>query len=289
VDNINLTFRGYDFNLLHDDAGLRKWSFRFALCFLAMWIVLGFDSTPLQFMHVLSDGLPGFLAGQKTLSDLVNIYGSFYGKEMHYSAFVIYFFLFWILSTNWSLAKVKGTRNVVYSFIGMFLAIGIFEWFWILSYGIFQNQPWVYTWQMPQLKILLQNTMFSIVGALGALYIWIDSYQLNGKVITGRNWLFERGWRFWLLVIAAVAVAAFWICYPGPAQQFSVTLENGQMWQSSRLFPQTLYTVDLNPGDAVNAGVWFYYQNDLVHAVNTIVKVIWSLLVYQLFKVKRKL
>jgi hypothetical protein len=58
------------------------------------------------------------------------------------------------------------------------------------------------------------------------------------------------------------------------------------VWQSSRLFPQTLYTVDLNPGDGINAGVWFWIQNDWIHAVNTGVKAIWAATVYFLFSVK---
>jgi hypothetical protein len=83
-----------------------------------------------------------------------------------------------------------------------------------------------------------------------------------------------------------VASALLWIFYPWPVQLLTVQLENGQIWHSSRLFPQTLYTVELTPGDGINAGVWFWIQNDLIHAVNTGVKAIWAATVFLLFRVK---
>lgn len=287
IDGISIKIKGRELNILKDDAGIRREAFAFAIVFLAAWIVFGFDSTPLQFIHVLYDGLPGLIVGQKGWADLVQIYNLYYGKEMHYSAFVIYFLLYWVLSRNWRRVGVIGFKNVAYSFIVMFLAIACFEWFWILSYAIIQNQPWVATWQWPQLKILLQNLFFTVTGALGALYIWVDSYILKDKEIIGRNWHFIRSWKLWILVALSVAAALLWIFYPWPVHQISVQLANGQVWQSSRLFPQTLYTVDLNPADAVNAGDWFYVQNDLVHAVNTAVKVLWAASAYMLFKVKK--
>ena len=249
---------------------------------------MGFDSTPLQFVHVLQDGLPGLILGQKSVADLVTIYNQFYGKEMHYSAFVIYFLLFYFLSKNWTSVGMVKTKNVVYSFGTMFLAIAAFEWFWIYSYGVFQNQPWVYTWQMPQLRILLQNLMFTIAGAFCTLYIWIDSFILENKMIVGRTFRFDfRAWKLWILVGASVAAAFLWIYYPWSVQQISVPLVNGQVWHSYSLFPQTLYTVDLNPGDAINAGEWFWVENNWVHALNITVKFLWTASIYMLFKVKK--
>jgi len=289
VDGINLTFRGYDFNIFHDDAGIRKVTLWFALGCLALWILLGFDSTPLQFVHVLTDGLPGLILGQKSLGDLLAIYNTFYGKEMHYSAFVIYMLLYWGVSRNWSSVGVSKTKNVVYSFAVMFLAISVFEFFWMYSYAAFQAQVWVVTWQMPQLRILLQNTMFLLAGSLGMLYALIDSYILKDKEIVGRNWIYSgfRSWKLWFLFWAGVAAALLWIYYPWSVHQFSLVLENGQVWLSSRMFPQTLYTVDLNPADGFNAGIWFYQPNNLIHGLNTLVKVIWAAVAYQAFRVRK--
>lgn len=253
-----------------------------------LWVALGFDSTPLQFIHVLYEGVPGLLFGQKSLADLVTIYNSYYGKEMHYSAFVIYMLLFYALSINWERVGVVKSKNLVYSFAAMFLAIGCFEWFWILSFGYFQNQPWVYTWQMPQMKILLQNTGFTIAGSLTAVYMLADSYILQGKMIIGRNFTFNlKSWKLWLLIALSVAAAFLWIYYPGPAQQISVPLKTGGVWHSSKLFPQTLYTVDVTPGDAVNAGDWFWVENNAIHALNIIVKSLWAGAIYYFFKVKK--
>jgi hypothetical protein len=237
---------------------------------------------------VLYEGVPGLILGQKSLGDLFNIYQGFYGKEMHYSAFVIYVFMYWAVSMNWARVGVVKTKNVIYSFAAVFLAIGLFEWFWIWGFATFQDQPWVLTWEMPQLRILYQNFAFTFAGALAAFYMWVDSFKLENKVILGRLWLFPwRSWKLWSLIGLSAAVAVLWIYYPGYVHQFSVPLENGQVWQSSRLFPQTLYTVDLNPGDAVNAGVWFYFEDNLIHGLNTGVKFIWALTVYYFFRVMR--
>ena len=261
----------------------------FELTGYGLWLATWLVATPLQFVHVLTDGLPGLIAGQKSLGDLLAIYNNFYGKEMHYSAFVIYMFLYWGVSRNWSAAGVTKTKNVVYSFSVMFLAISVFEFFWMYNYAVFQSQAWVIKWQMPQLRILLQNTMFLLAGSLGMFYALIDSYIVEHKEIVGRNWIYAgfRSWKLWILVWAGVAAALLWIYYPWPVHQFSVVLENGQVWVSSRLFPQTLYTVDVNPADGFNAGIWFYEPNNLIHGLNTLVKVIWAAVAYQAFKVKR--
>lgn len=294
-----MSFKGYDLNIFRDDAGVRRVALGFAVACLSLWLLMGFDSSPLQLIQVLADGVPGLILGQKSLADLVAIYNLFYGKEMHWSAFVIYVLLFWGLSRNWSRVGVTKTRNVVYSFGAMFLAIAVFELFWIISFATFQNQPWVFTWRMPQLRILLQNTAFGIAGAFTALYIWVDSHKfVNGKIVMEkqpdgkmgypRNWLFDLGsWKLWIVVVAGVATALLWIYYPWPVQQISVTLENGVVWHSSRMFPQTLYTINLNPAGAVNSGVWFYVQNDLVHGLNTIVKALFAGITYYCFKVKK--
>ena len=114
-----------------------------------------------------------------------------------------------------------------------------------------------------------------------------ERWHWHGKIQGERAYYFQaRNWKLWLSVGISIAAALFWIYYPGTVQLLTVELENGQIWESSRLFPQTLYTVDLNPMDGINAGVWFYIQNDLIHAVNTGVKVLWAMSLYFLFRVK---
>jgi hypothetical protein len=284
---LSLIFRGKNFNFFQKYVGLRSSLFRASLICLALWIVLGFDSTPLQFTHVLFDGVPAFIQGSASLQDLHAIYDLYYGKEMHYSAFVIYFFLYWLMSRSWEKAGVTKSKNVVFSFAGMILAIAVFEWFWILSYAHFQHQPWVALWQFPQMRILLQNTVFTFAGGFTLLLMVTERYHWKGTEQLGRAYYFNaKSLALWICVALSIGAALLWIYFPGQITQISVPLETGGFWQSSRLFPQSLYTVDLNPLDGVAAGSWFYLSNDVVHALNTIVKLLWAMTVYLLLRVK---
>lgn len=286
MDHIDFSFKGINLNFFQKWKRTQKIAFAGAMVFLGMWIIFGFDSTPLQFIHVIYEGIPKLFAGG-SFNDLVTIYNSYYGKEMHYSAFVIYFLLYWGASRAWEKAGIVGSKNMVFSFAGMFLAIAVFEWFWILSFSTFQNQPWVSTWRFPQMKILLQNTFFSLAGGVTVLYMLTERFHWNGKEMLGRAYFFDaKSWKLWLCVGLSVALALLWIYYPWDVHQIIIRLESGGFWESSRMFPQTLYTVDLNPLDSVNAGVWFWVENDLIHGLNTLVKVVWALTVFLLFKPK---
>jgi hypothetical protein len=288
ADNLNLSWKFFNLNFFQKYHKVQKTAFYTAIVMLAAWIVFGFDSTPLQFIHVLYEGIPGYLAGNLSFADLGSIYFQYYGKEMHYSAFVIYFLLFYFVSKSFERAGITKSKNLVFSFGIMFMSIAVFEWFWILSFATFQNQPWVATWQMPQMKILLQNTAFSIVGAGAILYTLTERYTWDGKEITGRSYYFRMKEALpWILIICSILAAVFWIYYPGDVQLLSVELENGEIWQSSRMFPQTLYTIDLNPGDSINAGEWFWIENDVIHAVNTGVKILWAAATFYIFRVRK--
>jgi len=226
--------------------------------------------------------------GSATIQDLGSIYSLYYGKEMHYSAFVIYFGLFYFLSRSWEKAGIQKSKNLVFSFGAMFLSIAVFEWFWILGFAHFQNQPWVATWRFPQMKILLQNTVFSLIGILSMLYMLTERWHWKGREQLGRAYFFRlKSWLPWILIGASILAGLLWIYYPFDVQLLTVSLETGEIWQSSRLFPQTLYTVDLNPADGVNAGVWFWIENDLIHAVNTGVKALWAITTFYIFRVRK--
>ena len=288
VDELSLNFRGINFNIFQKFKLIQKIAIYGSMVCLAAWILFGFDSTPLQFIHVLYEGVPAWISGSASIEQLGAIYSQYYGKEMHYSAFVIYFLLFYMMSRSWEKAGIKGSKNLVFSFAGMFLSIAVFEWFWILSFAHFQNQPWVSTWQFPQMKILLQNTFFTVAGGLTLLYMLTERYHWKDKQILGRAYYFRlKSWLPWVFIGVSILAGLLWIYYPWDVQLLTVTLENGEIWQSSRLFPQTLYTVDLNPADGVNAGVWFWIENDLIHAVNTGVKFLWAITTYYVFRVRK--
>lgn len=297
VDNINLKFGNFNFNFFQNYEKIQKVALGFAIVCTGMWIVFGFDSNPTQFIHVLYDDiLPGLLHRSfPSMAKMISTYNYYYGKEMHYSAFVIYVLMFYGLSKHFQKIGIVKTKNLCYSFGVMFLAIAIFEFFWMGSFAYFQNQYWTITLAMPQLRIILQDLGFLLLGIPVVLYIYADSFNLKqvwnkGKIdweITGRKYKLNVGWTSLALIALSIASIYFWIHYPFYVQTFSVTLKNGQIWQSSRLFPQTLYTIKLDPNGSLNAGEWFWIQNDAIHATNTIVKAIMALTVYSFFKVRR--
>lgn len=287
VDNLNLILKGNNLNIFQKYKRVRKTAFGLAITCLAAWIVFGFDSTPLQFMHVLYEGVPAYLMGNANWGDLTNIYNLYYGKEMHYSAFVIYGLMYWFLSRHFDKNfNIKKSKNIAYACSLTFLSVAIFEFYWMSSFSYFQNQPWVMTPKMPQLRIQLQNIVFLSVGILGVLYMYADSFVLKGKEILGRNYSFNWNWKAWLLIGLSVATALIWWNYPWYVEKFSVELETGVVWSNNQQFPQTLYTIDLNPTDSVNAGVWFWKGNDLIHGWNTLVKVLWTFTILYIGKIK---
>jgi len=291
VDQLDLTLKGHNLNLFQKYKKIQRMALYGSAVFLIFWIICGFDSTPLQFIHVLYEGVPAWIQGTASFEDLHAIYNLYYGKEMHYSAFVIYFGLFYFLSLSWEKAGVTRSKNIVFSSAGMLLSIAVFEWFWILSFATFQNQPWVATWRFPQMKILLQNLIFTMAGGITVLYMLTERWHWKGSEQLERAYYFRlKSWAPWMLLAVSILGALLWIFNPSNifnAQLLTVELETGEIWRSSRLFPQTLYTIDLDPTDGVNAGVWFWIQNDLIHAVNTGVKVLWALTTYYVFRVRR--
>lgn len=293
VDSLNLGFkiRGQDFsfNFFQKWRKLRATALGVVVVCSVLWIFLGFDSTPLQFIHALYE-VPRWLFGSGSFQDVINQYVIHYGKEMHYSAFVIYGAMFYFFSSHFEKTMSwTGSRNICYSSAIVFLAVSVFEFFWMFSFATFQNQAWIITPAWPQLRIHLQNLAFLLVGSLTILYMWIDSFEINEKKdIIRRFYTFRVNWIALALVLLAIGSAIFWIYYPGHVEPLSVTLDSGEIWTNTRLFPQTLYTIDLNPTDGVNAGEWFWIEDNFIHGINTYVKAVWSLVFVYVFKVNKK-
>ncbi len=127
-----------------------------------------------------------------------------------------------------------------------------------------------------------------VAGGLTALYMVADSciFDKNDDVV-GRKWTFNWNLLSFALIGVTAAASVTWWFYPWHVDTFSVAYETGEVWRSSRLFPQTLYTIDLNPHDNINAGEWHYMPNDLVHGWNTLVKVLFTLCVFNIGLVKK--
>lgn len=197
-----------------------------------------------------------------------------YGKTMHWSAFTIYGLLYW--ATSWHLERELGitkTKNSAYSLAFTLLNIGIFEGFWMMGYAYFHDQWWSVTWKMPQLRIIIQNIGFTFVGLSTLLLFWIQSlvHDEEGEIIA-RIYNFKPSKNLLAISLITIASAAIWIYYPWDVKPIEVYVEGYGNWINSNLFPQTLYTVDTNLLDNINAGEWFYVQDDLIHFINTGVK-----------------
>ncbi len=278
MDRLDLSVGRFDFNLLAKYRYLQTSALLLAILAGGCWLLFGFDSCIGQPMMTLYN-LPNYLAGHMTLADLTQVWNNAYGKEFHYSAVVIYGVAFYVLSKHFQKQGITGSKNVAYACGLTWVSIGLFELYWMASFAYFQAQPWVLTPAWPQLRILIQNLgCFLLGGGFVLLYMWVDSYILDaaGEPI-GRRWHFNWSLVSTLLVLSAIGTAVVWWNYPFQSTQISVTYETGEVWTSSPQFPQTLYTIDVNPHDSLNAGVWFWVENNLLHAWNTLVKVFFTL------------
>jgi hypothetical protein len=295
-DNIDLRFHGLNFNFFARSRTVARNMLIFSLVMGGLWALSGLDSSPGQLIHVLYQ-LPAFFQGHASLADLGQTYNYFYGKEMHYSAFVIYGLMFWALSVHmdqglrywwanlWGHADassvdpgglgISKSKNIVFATCLTLLAGGVFEFFWIYSFSFFQGQPWVGAFHGPQLRIISQNMIFVFVGGLGVFYMWADGYVIENEVNIRRRWRFNWSWASWVLICLTAGSIILWWFYPAPVQQITVTLTNGQIWRSSPFFPQTLYTIELTPGSG--SGTWFYVTDDWIHGLNTFVKILLTL------------
>jgi len=289
VNQLEPSFKDHVFNPFLKFRLNRRLAFFFAMVLgLVPWVLFGFDSCitqPLMLLHKL----PALLLGKTSFKVWIGNWSQYYGTAMHYSAFLTYGLMYWFLSRYFDkrLGIVK-SKNVAYSAGLTFLSIGIFELYWQACFAVFQNQAWVFAFKMPQLRIILQNLIFGFVGGLAVLYMYVDSFSLwkpPNVANLKQHWRIKRLYTFRVdktalaLVAVTVGFSLLWIYYPGYVKKFSVPLENGEVWTSSQRFPQTLYTIDVNPTDSVNAGVWFFVENDWVHGINVFVKALMALTV----------
>ena len=278
MDNLNLKLKFIDFNIFKRYIRLRKTILILSMISLVAWIIFGFDSTPLQFF----DPLIELAQGTITADQFWTRYNYYYGKEMHYSAFVIYGLMFYFLSKHFDKFNIAKSKNVCYSVTITLFSVGLFEFYWMYSFAFWQNQPWITTWQMPQLRILLQNLAFLTFGSIGLFVLWIYSFDTTEQVTSfwslpkRRFYMFNWNKKALVLICACVGFALLWWFYPFPVNRITVQLSNGVLWVNNNHFPQTLYTVKTDVASAVNAGEWFYVEDNLVHALNTFIKFLWT-------------
>ena len=239
-------------------------------------MVMGFDSGYGQIEYAIYAIKDYYLSPSSTpfWESVTLAWNLAYGKTMHWSAFTIYGLLY--CATSWHLEKELGftkTKNSAYSLAFTMLNIGIFEWGWMYGYALFHDQWWSVTWKMPQLRILIQNVGFTFVGLSTVILFWVQSHvhDEDGNVI-GRLYTFKPSKALLTISLITVAFATLWVYYPYDVKPVETYIEGYGNWTNSDMFPQTLYTVDTNLLDDVNAGEWFYVEDDMVHLWNTGVK-----------------
>jgi len=248
---------------------------------LVAWMVMGFDSGYGQIEYALYAVKDYFISPSSTpfWESVTLAWNWAYGKTMHWSAFTIYGLLYW--ATSWHLERELGftkTKNAAYSLAFTMFNIGIFEAFWMAGYAYFHDQWWTVTWKMPQLRILIQNVGFTFIGFSTLLLFWVQSHvhDEDGNVI-GRHYTFRASMSLIIIFTITIVAGARWVNYPFDVKPVETYIEGYGNWQNSDMFPQTLYTVDTNLLDDVNAGEWFYVEDDMVHFFNTGVKILLAL------------
>lgn len=297
IDALNLQYRGIEFNFLKRTKQVRFWVFVFSHIIMIMWFLLGFDSCQSQFEFVLVE-LPNFFQGKVSFNDLAFIYQDQYGKGMHYSAWVIYGFMFWGLSKYYDEKHgITKSRNFALTFAFVLLSIGTFETFWHYSFAIFQNQTWVIQWNYPQLKILVQNLLFFLLG-----FTMIFVMYVSGQLISLGKWNnvmyfwkpktnFPSGFKLnlgnWTKIFLLLTLVSIFVWhnygeyFPIEQLEVEVITDGGNVtWTNTPNFPQTVYTIETDLTDNVNAGEQFYVENDLLHGVNTLCKIFMTSIFY---------
>ena len=273
LDSLSLPLP-FGFDLFGWLRNVRMWRRYFLFCVVVCsvcWAIFGWDSTWGQ----LKPFIEWLLNPSKPLSEVWAESRRYYGIGNHFSAPVIYGTAWILLSLYFEGRGIKRSANFILTSALSLMNIGIFEWLWNSCYAYFQHQPWVITFAWKQVTNLYNFTAFIIVGVLAILTLYLDGYKPR----------LDK----WTLVLTLIALGFWilWIYYPFPVQQISAETSTGT-WTSNRLFPQTMYAVDLDPTDGVAIGHPYYVSNDLLHGVNVFAKIFTSAAILRFCMVVRR-
>lgn len=223
------------FNMLRDPVYMQRVVGYLILFSFVMWAIFGFDS-----------GV-GMLEIWK--SNFGINWGD-YGKSLHWSSFIIYGLLFIGISKYISELGIEKSKNVFYSAFLSLLNVAIFEWVYMITFTSIHLNRNLLEWFVSDFWFLQQYLLILILGLLALFSLWVDGFYYRfGK--RWRNYSFKPDANLFWVVILTIIAFRFWVLYPFPFEQVA-----------GNLFPQTNYAYI---GD-------IYVQNDLVHAVNVIVK-----------------
>lgn len=234
------------FNIFRKHRYCQKVVLYFSLSMFIPWILLGFDS-----------GVGMFEIWENNWQ----INYPVYGRSLHFSAFIIYGFLFWAISRHLEKLGLTGSKNVFYTASLSVFNIGLFEMWYMSMFAIFQMQrnlvEWFLTdfWEVP----VIMNFMFVVLGSVALFCVYVDGFKVNNNKVVGRFYMFKMCYTKFCLIFSLLVIAIFfWIHYPFPITTISIS-----GWNNSSFFPQTHYAY---------VGAELYVANDLLHLVNLIVK-----------------
>lgn len=277
INSTDLNWHGFQFNILRDDKKLCKVLLELMVLIpLLFWVLTGSDSTIDQVAFFLFN-IPRFIIGKISFNQLASYFTDYYGLGTHWSACVIYGLLFVGISTHIrNKLEIYNSENlsITTGFVG--LAIATFEFFWQSSFYYFQNQHWILTFMFPQFRIILQNILFLLPGIIIILGLDYKRYKFN----------FE--WRSWILLGVTIGLVLMYWYYPFPTETLTVEIKGYGTWSSSKLFPQTMYTIDTDLTDNKALCELFFIPNPSVHLVNNLTKIFWTLTFYNFCLIRKK-
>ena len=230
-------------NLFRDHKYLQKLVFVFSLTMFVPWFALGFDSGVGMFEVWKHNWMIDYSA---------------YGKSLHFSAFIIYGFLFYGLSRYSEKLEIEGSKNVLYSTFLVLLNVSVFELWYMTSFAHFQMHRNLVEWFLSDFWFLQQYVWILVLGILTVFAVWVESYVIEDNRVVGRRFRFQLNGKVFFLVWLTGCFVLLWVFYPLPVE--TVTLED---WTNSELFPQTHYAY---------ANSEIYVPNDMLHLTNLIVK-----------------
>lgn len=293
-DSLHLIFHGYDLASIFKPDGWRKYVLFFVVVSGLAWIFFGYEGTFDQ-IEWFGKYFYYYLLNQKTWSDVITITQYRYGIGTHLSAALIYGIMFYAISKYYETQNIKGSLNLTMSFLITAFSVSIFEFSWMASYYIAQQQFWVLIPLTKQASILYQNLAF-LLG--GLVFIFFVKASPNFRLRINK--------KLGILILLSSLLWALWYFYPFPQQQLHVNLTditgetfsitptftsnigwNGTFWNSYPNFPQTMYTINMNPQNPVGYGTPFFVEDNFVHTVNLIAKIVFAYTIFYFGKVKR--
>ena len=287
IDNLNFTLKGYNLTSLFRPDGWRKYALFLVVASGLGWIFFGYDGCYDQ-IEMFGKTLPLIFAGTSTWTEAFSLMETRYGIGTHFSAGVIYGLLFYAISKYYEKIDIKGSLNLTFSILLTVFSISIFEFSWMASYYWAQQQFWVLIPLTKQASILYQNLLFLTGGVFLILFV------------VGSPYRFRINKKLGVLILLSIGLWGFWYFYPISSTQLVVDANTENSWYSDNYntvgwqnnlwysypnFPQTMYTTDLNPQDVKGVGAPFFVEDNMVHTVNTVMKIVWAYTFFYVGKV----